>query len=163
MIGAVCAYAGFVKADRLKRRRDFLVSFTASLTALETEIVFGMAELKSIFRRMAQRADSRAMCGIYSECAERMDDAGIRSAWETAAREAGERAALLPEEISALMLPGGELGMSDAEGQKNALRCAGKTLQLCRDNAVEEYDRLARVYRYCGVLAGAFVVIVIGI
>ncbi len=163
MIGAVCTYAGFVKADRLKRRRDFLTAFTASLASLETEIVFGMTELKSIFRRMEERSDSRSLCGIYGGCAEIMDGTGIRAAWERAAEAAGERASLTAEELSAVRLLGGELGMSDADGQKNALRRCEKMLAAYSKNAGEEYGRLARVYRYCGVLAGMFIVIVIGI
>lgn len=156
LIGAVCAWYGFLSADRLKRRRTFLNEFIASLNALETEIAFGRYELGVIFGRLDE---ARGLFGLYGRCAALLETEGIRSAWHNAVREAAGAGCLKKEDIQAIESLGSELGMSDVNGQKKVIERVCGLLEPQLKNAEEDYKRLGRVYRSCGILAGIFVVI----
>lgn len=157
LIGAACAAWGFSMADRLKKRRDFLEAFITSLSVLETEIAFGRHELRTIFKGM----DNERLMGFYALCADRIRSTGAREAWETAARLTSGAAWLDENDVAAISSLGAELGRTDIEGQRKNIGRARELLMLRADNARREYDRLARVYRGCGILAGAFIVIVL--
>ncbi len=155
LIAVVCAYYGFAAADRLKKRKDFLTSFLNSLSFLETEICFGNYDLKSVFKRL----DDKKLCGIYADCAERITDLGIRRAWKESVGKTSGAVYLKTGDADALLSLTAELGMSDAEGQKKMIARTSQLISQCSDDAYEEYARLGRVYRSCGVLTGVFVVI----
>ena len=158
LIGVVCAMYGFFSADKLKKRYSFFREFITSLSVLETEITFGKYELRRIFKRMEDRPE---LCGLYSICAENIRESGIKRAWENAAETAAEKAGLRTEDISAVQSLGAELGMSDIEGQKNAIARTMELAKKCEMRAADEYDRLGRAYRVCGALAGVFCVLMI--
>lgn len=158
LLGFVCAYYGFISADRLKKRRDFLNEFKSSLSVIETEIVLGRYELGEIFRGIDK---SQKLYGLYGICASLIEENGIRNAWKLASEKAGEQGCLKKEDISAVSSLGNELGMSDTDGQKKALKRAAELIKPLADNAGEEYTRLARVYRSCGVLAGIFIILAV--
>lgn len=155
LVAVVCAYYGFTAADRLKKRKDFLTAFLSSLSFLETEMCFGHYDLKSVF----QRIDDKRLFNLYTDCAERITESGIRQAWKDSVKRKSDAAYLKMSDTDALLSLGTELGMSDIEGQKKAIARASQLISQCSDNADEEYSRLGRVYRSCGVLAGVFVVI----
>lgn len=157
MIGAVCAWYGFVLSDKLKKRMDFLDAFITSLTALETEISFGKYELRTIFKKL----DNERLFGFYKRCAEHIRETGIHDAWERAAADTAGAAYLRENDINAISVLGSELGKTDIEGQRKNISRVRELLNICAENAREEYGRLSKVYRSCGVLAGVFVVIVL--
>lgn len=158
LIGSVCAYYGFISADRLRKRRDFLNEFKASLSVIETEITLGRYELGEIFRRIDH---NQRLYGLYGLCASLMAEKGIKSAWGIAAERVSGQGCLKKEDISVISSLGSELGMSDINGQKKALRRVSELIRPLADNAGDEYTRLARVYRSCGVLAGIFIILAV--
>lgn len=158
LICAVCIWVGFSSADRLRRRRDFLESFVTSLSVLETEIVFGKYELEDIFGRMS--ADER-LYGMYKLCAGQIGEYGIKRAWNDAVSAVADAASLTDNDIDTVCALGPELGMSDINGQ---IRAIERTSELASKNAAEAGERcarLTRVYRGCGVLSGAFAVLML--
>lgn len=157
MIGAVFAAFGFALSDKLKKRMDFLDAFITSLTALETEITFGKYKLHTIFKSI----DSEKLFGFYGVCNKYIREKGIREAWEKAAEETAKEAYLNENDINAVSVLGAELGKTDVGGQKKNIERARELLEVCAANAREEYGRLSKVYKGCGVLAGIFVVIVL--
>ncbi len=156
MIGSVCAWLGFVMADRLKKRRDFLSAFITSLTVLETEIEFGRRALEKAFAEL----DKEELFGFYRLCRDEMREIGIKKAWERAAEKTAEKAYLNQGDIRAISSLGAELGMTDVGGQKKNIARAREILAGCFDEAESDHKRLAKVYKSCGVLAGIFIVIV---
>ena len=158
LIGAACAMYGFLSADRLKKRYVFFREFITSLSVLETEITFGKYELHRIFRRMEDKPE---LCGLYDICAENIKEHGIRRAWETAAEKTAAEAGVKREDIPVIRSLGAELGMSDIQGQKNAIARTMELAKKCETRAAEEYNRLGRAYRACGMLAGVFCVLMI--
>lgn len=156
MIASAPVWLGFAAADRLRRRRDFLVAFGTTLVVLETEIEFGRYELKRIFSRMC---DNKNVYGFYDICSEKIEEKGIKKAWNDAVETVADTAYLTDMDKDALLALGKELGMSDVSGQKKAIERCAALLSQGAENASGEYYRLARVYRSCGVLAGAFIVL----
>lgn len=154
MVAIVCTYFGFSQSDRLKKRKDFLAAFLNALSFLETEICFGRYDLKSIFKRI----DDKKLFGLYTDCAEYISKLGIKKAWKNSVNSVSGY--LKPSDADAVLSLAAELGMSDVEGQKNAIKRTSQLITQCADNAEEEYARLGRVYRSCGVLAGIFVMII---
>ncbi len=158
MVCAVCIWAGFSAADRLRRRRDFLRDFVTSLSVLETEIAFGKYDLEEIFGRM--NADEH-LYGMYKTCSEQLGEYGIKRAWNNAVSAVADAASLTDSDIDAVCALGAELGMSDINGQ---IRAIERTAELSSGNAGEAEERctrLTRVYRGCGMLSGAFAVLML--
>lgn len=158
MICLCCIWAGFSAADRLRRRRDFLVRFGTSLAVLETEIEFGRRNLAAIFSGMDTDG---LLYGFYSRCAGKVADMGIKRAWSEAADAVSGRAALTDGDREVIRSLGSELGMSDVMGQKRAIE---RTYELLSERAAEagaDCERLTRVYRGCGLLSGAFAVLML--
>ena len=156
MVCAVCIMYGFSAADRLRKSRDFLNAFISSLTVLETEISFGKNTLDRIFERFK---DERRLCGIYKSCKEDMPRLGIKRAWEAAADKTSREAGLSREAGAAVKSLGTELGMSDVSGQKKAIARVRELTAACAAAAEDEYARMGRTYRMCGVLTGIACVI----
>ena len=155
---AVCMWWGCRAAESLRRRKVFLESFVTSLSALETEIVFGRYELGDIF----SRADpERKLCGLYQRCAAYLPELGIRKAWRRSAEEAAEAAELTAADTEIISSFGRELGMSDPDGQVRAIRRITELIGKNAEEADERYRRLSRVYRGCGILTGIFAVLVL--
>lgn len=158
LIFIVLAYCGFYFAERLKKHRDFLRSVSGALAFTATEIEFGHSELEQIFRR----ADtSPALCGFFTVCADEIKNLGIRKAWSNTVNAFEERMALSSREKDALLQLGVQLGMSDVDGQRNAISRTVHQLDEYAALADSEYVRLAKPYRSCGILLGVFVLIII--
>lgn len=158
MIGVVCAWVGFKAADRLSRRKEFLRAFITTLTVIETEIEFGKYELKYIFKKFQ---DNRKLFGFYERCVDGISEKGIKKAWQAALNDTKDKAPLKSHDVEAILSLGNELGMSDIGGQKKSIKRCIKLLSESEKEANEEYIRLAKVYRGCGVLAGVFVIIMV--
>lgn len=157
MIAAVCVMYGFSSADRLRRRRDFLTSFLTSLSVLETEISFKRHALAEIFERL----DDKALLGLYEHCRKGIERDGIRSAWSDAANAASDAAGLKPSEREAVLSLGTELGMSDISGQRAAIGRTRELTAALAGAAADDYKRLGRAYRGCGISAGIFFVLML--
>lgn len=157
LIASVAVWFGFAAADRLKRRRDFLTAFGTSLTVLETEIEFGRYELKRIFEKLD---GGGRLFGFYGICASEIEEKGIKKAWSAAVERSADAACLNAEDKDAILALGQELGMSDVSGQRKTIERCAALLAQGAENAESEYARLAKVYRSCGILAGAFAVLI---
>ena len=51
--------------------------------------------------------------------------------------------------------------MTDIWGQQKAIKRTAELAAQCAETAAEQYARLARPYRGCGILAGIFIMIVL--
>lgn len=158
MICTVCSYCGFYMSDRLKRRRDFLLGMENALSFIKTEIEFGRYDLKHIFLKID---NSPQLCGFFGICTDRIEELGIKKAWSEAADKTGDVANLKVEDKNVLRELSRELGMSDVEGQKKAINRTADHIKECRKNAEEEYARLSKTYKGCGVLLGVFFLIIL--
>lgn len=158
LIFCTTAYFGFYFANRLKKRRDFLAAISAALTYIMTEIEFSHFELVRIFKNTDK---SESLCGFFEKCISGMEKGGIRNAWGNAVLSVSEEVGLRNEETETILRLGGQLGMSDVSGQKTAICKAITHIDRYMQAAEDEYTRLGKTYRTCGVLLGVFFVIII--
>ena len=156
MVFFVFAYCGFYLSGRIKARRDFLRAMSGALSFIASEIEYSHYDLIDIFKR----ADSSpSLCGFFTRCAEGIEKYGIRKVWDKEVGECVDLGLLKDGEI--LKELGRQLGMSDIEGQKKAIE---RTVAVLDDNgktADEEYVRLSKPYRSCGILLGVFFLIIL--
>lgn len=156
LVFCVSSYCGFYLSGRLKARRDFLRAMSGALSFIAAEIEYSQCDLANIFKR----ADSSpALCGFFSRCAEGIEEHGIRKAWAKEVEECVSSGLLRDGEI--LKGLGRQLGMSNIEGQKKTIERAVAALDSDEKTADEEYVRLAKPYRSCGILLGVFFLIII--
>lgn len=156
MICAATTYVGFSLADRLKKRYDFLRAMVGALQFIRSQIEFGRYDLRYIFERIDE---TPAFCGFFSICRSLMDDRGVQEAWKTAIDEIFGKGFLKDVDMEGLVLLAAELGMSDIRGQTKAIDASLEVLKKTIWDAKEEYDKMFKTYRGCGVLLGVFFLI----
>ena len=158
IISGVCIWLGFSFSDRLKIRSIFLTQFISALLSAETEICFCASNLRIIFKRLSKEPQ---LYGFFGDCLGNMDQMGIRKAWERASENIKERACLKDKDTEIIRQLGNELGMSDVQGQKEAIERICSLLKINETEARDEYIRLSGVYRKCGVLTAVFAVLIL--
>lgn len=156
LVFCVFAYSGFYLSGRLKARRDFLRAMSGALSFIATEIEYSHYDLINIFRR----ADSSPrLNGFFTRCADGIEQYGIRKIWDKEVGECVDSGLLKDTEV--LRELGRQLGMSDIEGQKKAIGRVVLSLDEDTKRADEEYLRLSKPYKSCGILLGVFFLIII--
>ena len=158
LIFIVSTYYGFYFSNRLKKRRDFLRAISGALSFIATEMEFTHRTLESIFRRVETRP---ALCDFFSHCIRQMEEDGIRKAWQESVFICADEAGLKSEDKESLIQLGSQIGMSDIEGQKTSIRRTIAHMDEYAKSADEEYVRLSKPYRSCGILLGVFFLIII--
>lgn len=163
LCGGLCvflamSYCGFYFSGRLKKRRDFLVAIADALMFIQSEIEFGRFDLKNIFIRIN---DSAALCNFFGRCAELTEDNTIQNAWINAVEECKDKAYLKQSDTDTLLQLGRQIGMSDVVGQKAAIKRTVTHLDQYAKSADEDYQRLGKPYRSCGILLGVFCLIIV--
>lgn len=156
MICITSAYFGFYMAERLKKRYCFLREMINALLFIERETEFGKYELSRLFKKLEGVS---ALGGFFKLCRNGMEENGIKQAWRDAAKETADKVCLKEWDITTVSELAEELGMTDARGQKKAIKRTVGILNECCKNAEEEYNRLSKPYRHCGVLIGIFFLI----
>lgn len=157
LIACAIAWRGLCEAQKLQYRVEFLKAISAELHTLKTEMEFGKYELGYIFKKLKLKNDRN----FFEICHSEMENLGIKNAWAKAVSEITEHGFLKDNDADIILQLGNSLGMSDIEGQKNNI---DMTLSELRKNitvAEEEYVRLSKVYRGCGVLLGIFIMIIL--
>lgn len=158
LIFIVSTYCGFSAASRLRRRSEFLKAISDALTYVISEIEFSHTELREIF----SRADiSGALADFFKSCRDELATSGIREAWEKTVHIKADELSLKECDKDALLQLGVQLGKSDIDGQKKAIGRTVAMLDGYKKSAEEEYVRLSKPYRSCGILLGVFVLLII--
>lgn len=158
IILTVCAYAGFYFADRLKKRCVYLRNINTALSLLETEISFGGSRLKKALKSVDRTADTR---GLFEETAEGLEELGIKKAWHNTVLKKRAELCLTDSDAEALAALGARLGMTDTENQIKNIRYVKEMLNAQQKEAEGEYERLGRLYRGGGALAGLFLILIL--
>ncbi len=138
---------GFLKSDSLKKRAECLDRIISGLNLLETDISYGKADLyKALFS-----IGENHKIGMFKAIAKNLSKDGIKVA---ADRALAEEEFLLERDKAPIRALADNLGMTDSVTQTGAIKRAVSSLLEGKKNAQEEYARLGRVYRSCGVLGG---------
>ena len=139
---------GFLKSDSLKKRVDSLGKIISGLNLLETDISYGKKNLKSALLTIGKHHD----IPLFKNAAQKIDEKGIKKALDMALESEGSY--LLKQDKAPLIALGENLGMTDTASQVTSIRRAVSALCEGKKEAENEYARLGRLYRSCGVLGG---------
>lgn len=154
-----CTTWGWQRAAELARRPGELRVLRSALQALESEIAFGVTPLPEAFGRIAGFYPDPAAT-LFREAAARL--ASPRSctaadAWEEAVEILARCSALSPDDRGILRALAPYLGATGREDQVRHLRLAMARLEAAEASARDHDQRWGRLYRYGGMLAGAFI------
>ncbi|MBR5809668.1 MAG: stage III sporulation protein AB [Clostridia bacterium] len=152
IIGAVMiifagSMIGILKSDGLKKREECLGSIISGLNLLETDIGYGKCDLFSALLSIGENHK----IDMFKAIAENLSNDGIKVATEKALLQ---EEFLLEKDKAPIRALSANLGMTDSITQTGAIKRAVSGLLESRKNAQEEYARLGRLYRSCGVLGG---------
>lgn len=158
MLFATSTYAGFYLSDRLKRRYDFLRGMVNALLFIRSQIEFGKYELCNIFERID---NTPALCGFFAICGKNTEQYGIQKAWQTATDTVYGIGFMKETDKEGVLQLSAELGMSDVRGQIKLLDSSVGILNNAVAEAKEEFDRMFKTYRACGILLGIFFLVLL--
>lgn len=152
---------GFAKASLYARRPRQIRQLIQALQRLETEMVFGFTPLPEALCRIAAQLDP-PLGTMFRQAAEPLMYASGKTAgesWREAVDSCWKETAMSSNEREIFSQIGFTLGVSDREDQMKHLRLAVHMLQAEEQTAWDEQKRYEKMWKSLGVLAGAFVVI----
>lgn len=138
---------GFLKSEALRKRSESIERIISGLNLLETDISYKKADLKDALLSIGENHK----ISMFKAIAENLLKEGIKRAIDTALKE---EEFLLERDKEPVRALGDNLGMTDSKTQTQAIKRAVFVLTEERKNAQEEYARLGRLYKSCGVLGG---------
>ncbi|AWB45104.1 stage III sporulation protein AB [Paenibacillus sp. CAA11] len=155
--------AGWWKASGYAARPHEIRRLILALRRMETEIGYGFTPLPEAFSRIGAQ-NREPLRSLFIEAAEAMGPPrnwtaqdslhhAIRERWKYSYMKAGERDVMYQLAFS--------LGTSDRKDQLNHLETAIRQLETEEAVALEEQRRYEKMCRSLGLLAGAFIVILI--
>lgn len=159
LVGAVmtafaCGYFGFYISTNLKTRMTSLSEIVSSLEMLESEINFSINRLKKAFERIDKN-------GLFKSASEKIDEIGIKKAWENAIENNSGRLCITDSDKDILLMLGKNLGKTDTDDQIKNIKYIKTMIASQAKQATEEYNRLGKLYRSGGVLVGVMAVIIL--
>jgi stage III sporulation protein AB len=157
-IVAASSFLGFQKAGQLSRRCQSLLQLQSALSVLKGEIGFSANHLKRAFLQLSKLITNGA---LFSDAAEAIEEKGSRRAWQESIKKHQKPLCLEEADVQALLVLGAELGRTDRENQIKNIRHVEELLKAQYTEAKMQYDKMAKLYRGAGVLAGVFAVIVL--
>lgn len=156
IIFTACTYGGLRKSGDLKARYDALCGIAAALLQLETEISFCANDLKRAFLNIDKNTRTH---GLFRDAAEHLEEYGIKKAWAYAVMK--NPAPMTDDDRELVLMLASKLGMTDTKNQLKHIGFMKELVNARSAAAKNEYDRLGKIYRSGGLLAGLFIILVI--
>jgi stage III sporulation protein AB len=161
LIIAASTLFGFAKASQYAKRPRQIRQLIHALERLETEMVYGFTPLAEALLRIAGQLEP-PLSAMFRRAAEPLSGPTGKTAaecWQEAVEASWRQTALSSNEREILSQMGYTLGNSDRQDQAKHLRLAVSLLAAEEQSAWEDQRRYEKMWRGLGVLAGAFVVI----
>lgn len=150
------SYIGFHHAEILRRRLMYLRNIKTSLDMLESEISFSQNILSRVFTRIDGISGTN---GLFLKAAEKMSVLGIKKAWCEAVDNTDM--CLKERDKEALYIFGEGLGMSDRDNQIKNIKHTKEVINSLINEANDEYEKNAKLYRSAGFLTGLFFAVIL--
>lgn len=145
---------GFLKSDGLKKRAECLDKIITGLNLLETDIGYGKTDLS---RALFSIGETHKI-GMFKTIGKNLSKDGIKGAISMALID---EEFLLERDKAPIRALSNILGMTDSRAQVGAIKRTVLSLLEGKKNAQDEYARLGRLYRSCGVLGGVLGAIIL--
>lgn len=154
LLFAACCYFGESSGRKLFRRRNFLGEVTVFAGTIKSKIRFTGEE---IFPAVRESAAQQALMGRYFGSFPLAEDCEkcFEEAWNASAEEAAAGCSLTVDDLHLLYGFGKGLGVTDTEGQIEHISMYEEFFRQSYQSAKEDARVKGRLYRICGVCAGA--------
>lgn len=152
---------GFVQAAAYVNRSKQLRTLIYALQRLETEINYGQTLLPTALKKTGEGID-QPLSGLFTQIAQLLEESkelSMQQAWQQAIESMWGRTALKEREQDVLLRVGTVLGMSDAVDQQKHLQLAQLQLKSEEEQALQEQQRYANMWRSLGTLGAILIVI----
>lgn len=166
LLGAMLVLAagtmfGFSKASLYARRPRQIRQLIHALERLETEMTYGYTPLAEALLRIAGQLEPQLAVLFRAAAEPLVASSGLTAgeSWRAAIHDYWKQTALSSNEREVLSQLSFTLGISDRDDQAKHLRLAVSLLQAEEQAARDDQRRYEKMWRSLGVLAGAFVVI----
>lgn len=150
------ALFGFVKSQRLKKRRNSLERLSRAFERIAAETSFTKKRIERIFAEIAREYE----LPVLADTAFSLQRLGVKTAWKECLEKYAEEMALTPSDVNIALALASLGDYTGAEQQKSILSAQNLLKLSCRD-ADALYSKNARLYRSCGVLFGLLAVILL--
>lgn len=163
MTGAVMIIAGgglfgAVRAGRLKKRHKALILVDTALSSMANEINYSDDCIDDVMRNAAKISGIKE---IFDSCATLSNKMPISKRWNEAVKMDSKKLNLNKSDCEIISMLGGELGMTDREGQFKNIEHIRLLLSRQIDDAHEQYLKEAKLFRSLGITAGIFLAILL--
>lgn len=144
---------GFLLAQRLKNRCDFLTAFLDFLCNLKTNIRFSGEDIFSILEKSAN--------GFLSFCLADLNDNSIREYWMNCIKKIPQSYGLKNDDYTTLKDFGAKLGTTDMEGQTSHIELYSNLFLTQLEKAKAEYNSKSKLYKLLGFFVGCAIALMI--
>lgn len=163
MVFSASVIAGYSMSREYLQRLRTLEQFYKMLLLLKGEIKYNNSGISEAVGKVSERLDNRI--GDFLKCVCRGFEKGkytLKEIWDKAGSEILERGAgLKKEDIFLIKELGINLGITDRETQINNILNYMEEIDMKIKELNEEKGEKCRLYRTLGVMAGAFMAIVL--
>lgn len=152
---------GFVQAASYVNRSKQLRMLIYALQRLETEINYGQTLLPDALNKSSEGIE-QPLRMLFTETAKLLEESkemSMQEVWQQSIETIWGRTALREREKDVLLRMGAVLGMSDAVDQQKHLQLAQLQLKSEEEQALQEQQRYANMWRSLGTLGSILIVI----
>jgi len=152
---------GFVQAASYVNRSKQLRMLIYALQRLETEINYGQTLLPDALNKCSEGIEQPLRI-LFTETAKLLEESkemSMQEVWQQSIETIWGRTALREREKDVLLRMGSVLGMSDAVDQQKHLQLAQLQLKSEEEQALQEQQRYANMWRSLGTLGSILIVI----
>lgn len=163
LILAAFTLFGFLQSRQYSRRPRQIRQLILLLQRMETEIVYGFTHLPEALRTLGMQI-AAPLNMMFTRMANEMhagSGKSVKEVWQEAVEEDWKLTSMKQNEKEILIQLGFTLGITDRDDQVKHLRLGIVQLQTEEEMARDEQQRYEKMWKSLGVLAGAFIVILI--
>lgn len=165
IIGTVCLAAGsagmgLFAVKKLDQRVKALHSLMAALELMEWELTYHLPVTGELFRRTAEKSSEPA-AAFFSQCSEMLNrtEHSLIKIWSQSAHD--HLSDLKVSDMEILATVGAVIGRYDAESQQRTISGARSQINQAVKKAIEDRQRLGRVYGVLGAVSGLFIAVLL--
>lgn len=149
---------GFSYSNIYYKRHKNLMRFIVCLTAMENEISFTKQPIEAVLKRVSDITEFKE---IFLTASNLSCEMPIKKRWELAVLKDSKRLYFKKCDTEIISMLGGELGMTDRDGQIKNIRHIKKLTENLESEAKEEYQKQSKLLKGLGVSVGLFLVILL--
>ena len=152
---------GFLLSKKYTDRVKELKSLSNLITLLQNKIKFTHKPLGEILEEIVNVKENSGIIGIFSKTSQKLKNKKFEEAWNEAISEQRFFLNLNQEDITFLKTLGNVLGKTDVEGQMSEINQFQTILKVQIENAEEEKNKNAKMYKSLGTIIGLAIVIIL--